>query len=112
MALDEEIRKELTELVGSAITAATRAQNERFVTGDRLCEIYQMFTKSWLKTYGHLLPRCRVRMCDEDTGELSNTKRWAYNVAAIQKMIDHNNLAFMIKPKNECIYRPSKTKNL
>ena len=106
--MDKEIRKELTELVGAAITAATRAQSERFVTGERLCEMFQMFTKSRLKTWGSTLPRIRATFIDED-GETEQTG-WAYNVKAIQEMIDRNQLVFMMKPKDAVVYKPSKRK--
>lgn len=109
MALDREIRNELTELVGAAITAATRAQNERFVTGERLCEMFQMFTKSRLKTWGSTLPRIRATFIGRD-GETEQTG-WAYNVAAIQKMIDRNELVFIEKPKDAVVYRPSRRKS-
>ena len=108
MALDKEIRNELTELVGSAITAATRAQSERFVTSERLCEMYQMFTKSRLKTWGSTLPRIRATFIGEN-GETEQTG-WAYNVKAIQDMIDRNQLVFIMKPKDAVVYRPSKRK--
>ena len=109
MALDREIRNELTELVGAAITAATRAQSERYVTGTRLCEMFQMFTPSRLKTWGFTLPRIRATFIGED-GETEQTG-WAYNVAAIQKMIDRNKLVFIMKPKDAVVYRPSKRKS-
>lgn len=105
MALDREIRNELTELVGAAITAATRAQSERYVTGTRLCEMYQMFTPSRLKTWGSTLPRIRATFIGKD-GETEQTG-WAYNVAAIQKMIDRNELVFVMRD-NECVYKASK----
>lgn len=103
--MDNEIRKELTELVGAAITAATRAQSERYVTGIRLCEMFQMFTPSRLKTWGCTLPRIRATFVSAD-GEKEQTG-WAYNVAEIQKMIDRNELVFVLK-ENECVYRPSR----
>ena len=105
MALDREIRNELTELVGAAITAATRAQSERYVTGTRLCEMYQMFTPSRLKTWGSTLPRIRATFIGKD-GETEQTG-WAYNVKAIQKMIDRNELVFVMK-ESECVYKASK----
>lgn len=104
--MDKEIRKELTELVGAAITAATKAQSERYVTGARLCEMFQMFTPSRLKTWGCTLPRIRATFIGED-GETEQTG-WAYNVAAIQKMIDRNELVFVMKPKDEVVYKPSR----
>lgn len=106
MALDKEIRKELAEVIGSAIAAGRRSRDERFVTGKRLCEMYQMFTPSWVKTYGHLLPRIKAAVLDETTGERFHTG-WAYNVAAIQKMIDRNELVFVMKER-ECVYKASK----
>ena len=108
MAIERDIRNELTELVGAAITAATRAQSERFVTGARLCEMYQMFTSSRLKTWGSTMPRIRATFIGED-GETEQTG-WAYNVKAIREMIDRNQLVFIMKPKDAVVYRPSKRK--
>ena len=107
--MDKEIRKELTELVGAAITAATKAKSERYVTGARLCEMFQMFTPSRLKTWGCTLPRIRATFVGAD-GETEQTG-WAYNVAAIQKMIDRNELVFVMKPKDAVVYKPSKRKS-
>lgn len=104
--MDKEMQKELAEMMGAAIAAATRAQNERYVTAERLCEMFQMFTKSRLKTWGSTLPRIRATFVSID-GETEQTG-WAYNVAAIQKMIDRNELVFVEKD-GECVYRPSKT---
>ena len=104
--MDKEIRKELTELVGAAITAATKAQSERYVTGARLCEMFQMFTPSRLKTWGCTLPRIRATFIGED-GETEQTG-WAYNVKAIQEMIDRNELVFVMKPKDAVVYKPSR----
>jgi len=106
MGLDKETRRELAELVGSAIASAKQAQNERYVTGERLCEMFQMFTPSRLKTWGKTMPRIKATFIDE-TGNSTHTG-WAYNVAAIQKMIDRNELVFVMKPKDECVYKPSK----
>lgn len=107
--MDKEMRKELTELVGAAITVATRAQSERFVTGARLCEMYQMFTPSRLKTWGSTLPRIRATFIGKD-GETEQTG-WAYNVKAIQEMIDNNQLVFIMNPKDAVVYKPSKRKS-
>ena len=52
-----------------------RAARERFVTGTRLCEMYQMFTPSRLKTWGSTLPRIRATFIGED-GETEQTG-WA-----------------------------------
>ena len=102
--MDKETRKELTELVGAAITAATRAQSERYVTGTRLCEMFQMFTPSRLKTWGRTMPRIRATFVGED-GTTEETG-WAYNVKAIQEMIDRDELVFVMGEK-KCVYRPS-----
>ena len=106
MTLDKETRRELAELVGSAIASAKQAQNERYVTGKRLCEMFQMFTPSRLKSWGETLPRIRATYVSED-GK-SEQSGWAYNVAAIQKMIDRNELVFVMNPKDECVYKHCK----
>lgn len=105
--MDEITRKELAEVIGSAIAAASRSQNERFVTGNRLCEMFQMFTPYWIKTYGHLLPRIKAEVINE-TGKSFRTG-WAYNVQAIQKMIDKDELVFR---SSECVYKPARKREV
>ena len=103
--MDKETKHELTELIEAAISAATRSQSERYVTGARLCEMFQMFTPSRLKTWGCTLPRIRATFVSAD-GEKEQTG-WAYNVAAIQKMIDRNELVFVMN-ESECVYKASR----
>ena len=101
--MDKETKHELTELIEAAISAATRYQSERYVTGARLCEMFQMFTPSRLKTWGRTMPRIRATFVGED-GTTEETG-WAYNVKAIQEMIDRNELVFVME--NKCVYKPS-----
>ena len=101
--MDKETKK-LTELIEAAISAATRCQSERYVTGARLCEMFQMFTPSRLKTWGRTMPRIRATFVGED-GTTEETG-WAYNVKAIQEMIDRDELVFVMGEK-KCVYRPS-----
>lgn len=105
MQLNKETRQELMEVMTAAIRAAGVGRTEKFVTGKRLCEMFQMFTLSRLKSWGETLPRIRATFVSED-GK-SEQSGWAYNVAEIQKMIDRNELVFVMKEK-ECVYRTSR----
>ena len=68
-----------------------------------------MFTPSRLKTWGPTLPRIRATFVGKD-GETEQTG-WAYNVKAIQEMIDRNQLVFIMKSKDAVVYKPSKRKS-
>lgn len=60
---------------------------ERWLTAAELCETFGMFTKDWLKDYGHKLPRERLEVRDED-GNLVRASRWAYPMHKIQRWIN------------------------
>ena len=105
MKLDADTRKDLMEVFAAAIRAAGVGRTERYVTGERLCEIFQMFTPSRLKTWGKTMPRIRATFISED-GKSEQTG-WAYNVVEIQKMIDENRLEFVMMEKEGCEYRTS-----
>ena len=71
-----EVRKSMTEILESA--------NEKWLTGDELCEQFQMFSPGWLKAYGERLPRQRAEVMDGCT----KVSRWAYPQHKIARMIN------------------------
>jgi hypothetical protein len=71
-----EVRKSMTEILESA--------NEKWLTGDELCEQFQMFSPGWLKAYGDRLPRQRAEVMDGCT----KVSRWAYPQHKIARMIN------------------------
>ena len=71
-----EVRKSMTEILESA--------NEKWLTGDELCEQFQMFSPGWLKAYGDRLPRQRAEVMDGCT----KVSRWAYPQHKIARMVN------------------------
>lgn len=100
--IDYELRQEIVHTVNAARKNAV--EGEQYVSGKRLCEMFQMFTPSWLKQFGHLLNRVNAQVLMPD-GSMVKTG-YAYPVAEIRRMIDENALVFDFKPKVE--YRASK----
>jgi hypothetical protein len=80
----------LDKLTRDAVTAAVRealaGQAEEWMSGEQLCEKFQMFTPDWLKRYGWKLPRARVEF-EGDDGKRHHT-RWAYPRKEIEKIIN------------------------
>ena len=59
-------------------------EQEKWISGDELCEQFQMFSKGWLKAYGDRLPRQRAEV--NDNGEIK-VSHWAYPQHKIARMI-------------------------
>jgi len=105
--IDNQTKKELMDMMSAALRELRRSQNERFVTAERLCEMFQIFSPSWLKTYGHLLPMGRAEVFDPATGKTHYTSR-GYNVVEIQRMMENDQMRLVMVPKEECQYRASR----
>ncbi len=58
-------------------------ENEKWISGENLCEQFQMFSKGWLKAYGDRLPRQRAEVMDDGV----KVSRWAYPQHRIARMI-------------------------
>ena len=85
MRLDKETRIAIAAEVREALDAALRVQDD-YVSGKELGRKYQMFSASWLKSYGHLLPRTRAVVTDD--GGRQHTSGWCYPVGRIGRMIE------------------------
>ncbi len=92
---------ELRQIILS--TLGKGANQDIYVTGKELCKQLQMFTPSWLKANGHLLPRTCATLIKDGSGKPTH---YAYNITAIRKMIDEDRLVFTFKEK--VAYKPSK----
>jgi hypothetical protein len=80
-------REEFMELKGvvrRTMEEQMEMYSEVWLTGDELCKTFGTFTKSWLKRYGHSLPRRQPGVTDErgDRHESS----WLYPRNKIQRM--------------------------
>ena len=47
--MDKYLRTEIVAEVKKSMTEILEVANERWLTGDELCEQFQMFSKGWLK---------------------------------------------------------------
>lgn len=83
--MDRLLEAEIIATVQRAATRVFEQQQEVWLTGDELCKQFGLFTKSWLKNYGHALPRTQAVVIDEH-GEEHRTS-WAYPRNRIATMI-------------------------
>lgn len=70
--MDRKLREEIVKEVSKAMVAL----QEQWLTADKLCEQFQMFTTDWLQKYGDILPRKKVTVIHADG--TSRGTRWAY----------------------------------
>ena len=85
MRLDKDTRNAIAAEIREALDAALRASDD-YVSGKELGRKYQMFSASWLKSYGHLPPRTRAVVTDDDGRQ--HTSGWCYPVGRIGRMIE------------------------
>ena len=82
--MDKILRTEIINEVKRSMRESMEVENERWIYGDELSKQFQMFSPSWLKAYGHLLPRTRSEV--DDKGRTTCT-RWCYPQHQIARMI-------------------------
>ena len=74
--MDRTLREDVVNEVYKAVAIAMTQVHEHWLTADKLCEQFQMFTPDWLAKYGDVLPRKKVTVTHLD-GTTRGT-RWAY----------------------------------
>lgn len=84
------LKWEILNEVRSSIAELDKIYNEVWMTADQLCERYPCFTKSWIKSYGEILPRERVIVWNEETGAKHKTS-FAYPLSSIERFIEDRN---------------------
>lgn len=89
MKIDKDTRAAILAEVREAVTL-TLAMNESYVSGKELGKKYQMFSASWLKSYGHLLPRTRAVVTSGDGRQ--HATGWCYPLNRIGKMIENGEI--------------------
>ena len=82
--LTREEMIELKSVVRRAMEEQMEMYSEVWLTGDELVNTFGTFTKSWLKRYGHSLPRKLPRVTDENGERHGNI--WLYPRNKIQRM--------------------------
>lgn len=83
--MDRLLRQEIMEEVRRSLRAVREEQEERWVTASDLISHCGMFTKDWLKRYGHSLPRAQAVVIDEQGQE--HKTGFAYPLYRIERMI-------------------------
>ena len=86
--MDRTLRAEIVAEVRRSMTEILEVANERWLTGDELCQQFQMFSPGWLKAYGERLPRQRAEVIDNGT----KVSRWAYPQHKIARMIQEGRI--------------------
>lgn len=92
--IDPVLRMQIVTEVGKIVADALEKGKEEWITGDELGRRFGFFTRSWLRTYGQLLPRERVSVVTEE-GEEHRTG-WCYPVHRIERMIAEGKLRRMV----------------
>ena len=75
---------ELKSVVRRAMEEQMEMYSEVWLTADDLENVFGTFTKSWLKRYGHSLPRRLPKVTDEQGNAHGN--QWLYPRNKIQRM--------------------------
>lgn len=88
--MDRALRAEICNDVSKAIRLALEGANEVWLTGEELTKQFGMFTRSWIRTYGHTLPRTQAVVTTADGKQ--HTTGWAYPRNKIQRMIQENKI--------------------
>ena len=86
--MDRMLRAEIVAEVRKSMTEILEVANERWLTGDELCQQFQMFSPGWLKAYGERLPRQRAEVSDNGV----KVSRWAYPQHRIARMIQEGSI--------------------
>lgn len=91
--MDARLRAEIMAELRQAMKQSMEVMEEKWLTGEELTKQFGMFTKSWLKTYGHTLPRVQAVVRGSD-GEEHRTG-WAYPQHKIQSMISDGRIKLL-----------------
>lgn len=98
--MDKALRSEIVAVVTltlsrelrHALTDKMELYGEKWVTGNELCEMIGCFSRSWLKSYGHTLPRAQIMVTEDATGDEHRTG-WCYPLHKIQRLLSEGKLA-------------------
>jgi hypothetical protein len=93
--IDRELRAEILATVRAATQQAQEENQEVWLSKEQLLAQFGFLSESWLRRYGHTLPRTKAVVVDED-GTRHETG-FAYPRNKIQKMIRNNEI------KNLCL---------
>lgn len=83
--MDRTLRTEIVATVREAMREVTEENEEVWLSNRQLSEQFAFFSLTWLKRFGHLLPREQTCVCLEDGS--AHRSVWAYPRNKIQRMI-------------------------
>lgn len=93
--MDAKDKVEIKLLIVNTVRTTLREANEKWLSKEQLMEQFQMFTPSWMKTYGDLLPCSNASVVGLD-GK-SHDSRKAYPMYKIQEMIQSGAIKDLIQ---------------
>lgn len=88
--MDNELRLDIIATVRAAMQQVAEENDERWLSADELTEQFGFFSASWLRRYGHTLPRTQVIVTESD-GK-SHKTAFCYPRNRIQRMIMSNQI--------------------
>ena len=88
--MDKMLRAEIIGEVRRAMQESLEMYREQWVSGEELCKQISCITKSWIRTYGHILPREQVIVTDSDN--VPHRTGWCYPLHRIQRMLQSGEL--------------------
>lgn len=83
--MDKSTRQAIQAAVEQSVRAALAPSLERWLSADELIKQFGCFSKSWLKNYGHTLPRTQAIVCEPDGTE--HRSPWCYPCHKIAQML-------------------------
>lgn len=88
--IDKKTKDSIALLIKNTIRQVSEAENEKWLSAEQLIEQFACFSRTWLKAYGHLLPRTQAVVTDIN-GEQIRT-HWCYPLHKIQHMIQDGSI--------------------
>lgn len=82
--MERGLRNDIMAAVRDGVQRAMEDQQEVWIQHKDLCKQFATLTPSWLDRYGHLLPRTRPTVTDEDGNQHSTS--WVYPRNKLQRM--------------------------
>lgn len=99
VVIDRRLKEEiLKEFAGQSVRYHYEVMNEVWLTGAKLSEQLQFFSKDWLKRYGYLLPRERMVVDEEG---IEHKSGWCYPLHRIQRMVHERQIRFHVENLKE-----------
>ena len=86
--MDKMLRAEIVGEVRRAMKESLEMYQEQWVSGEELCKQMNFFSRSWLRSYGHTLPREQVVVTDDKPHHTG----WCYPLHRIQRMLQSGEL--------------------